>query len=373
MAALATALPLGDPDAQALLDIEEGYEHHIVAALNAAHKNGKAKKNTAGGPVLELPVSKPKPEPVDHAAQIVAAATKKVWAKHDWKKEYDADAKNKHPHCRHCHAQCKSDTCRHWCHKKYCHEGYTGDVQLGKYTVGRLRAPGIGVMMTNRMKKAIEKTNDHLAHIDKAKHAATFRHAEESMEDYEMARHDDWAHFKREMERADDLNKAAYDSSHKRKEKRLLRQGLQELHMKTKKKRDQQFIVQSQKNRAKAKAEIESLKAESVVEKAMAGDSWDKSVSNMANLDTSFMKSSGKKSTAEPQTSATKVAAKLASVEVGIGNLKKEAQSESRQTGNLMKREGSRKDRRDDKRGRGRERTREKKGRDSERGGGQLE
>jgi len=303
------------------------HEHHIVNALHIVHKE-KPK------PPPKPKAPKKKPVVYTPATKIVAAAVHKVWSETEMK--WTKDLKNKHWHCRHCHKKCKALNCHRWCHKTYCGPQYDGHITLGKYSVGKIKEPHVhdaAHLMTGNMKAAIKKVNDRLVEVDHAKHYKQFRHAEEAMEDYERARKEDMEHFKRQLTRSDDLNKAAFGGKAQRKKIKAINHLQRHLHRDARESRGKERIKKAMKVKMKDDAYTAGGKSRLSVMKMMSGGSWDKAVLEESARPTTFMKNSGKAQ--KPSVSPISVAATIAKLAVKVNNLKNEATRDSKRAGGV--------------------------------------
>merc|ERR1711959_575126 len=82
--------------------------------------------------------------------------------------------------------------------------------------------------------KADRAVNKQLNAAEHATKLSAFRKATRGLAKFEVAKRADMAHFKRQMSREDNLDKAAYPSRRKRKSLRKERRTLRKLHRKAK-------------------------------------------------------------------------------------------------------------------------------------------
>jgi hypothetical protein len=209
---------------------------------------------------------------VDHSSHHVAAAVHHVW-KHDtsWlKAKWAKDMKSSNWHCTHCHKQCKTNHCRAWCHKKFCGP----QVKTGKPLPKVVSHSG----ESKPVLEAAHKANVHLEVAKSATEMSKLRKADRSVDDFQQVQEEDMAHFKRQIVREDDLDKAAYDSRTVRRIKRKERRAAQKLVRKSSKQRARANILKDFKHMAQDKAYMAKVKTENAVNKAMSSGLWYKSM-----------------------------------------------------------------------------------------------
>jgi len=294
-----------------------------VKATVKVHKGPKKVKKAP-------PKPKPKPNFENAAHHIIVQATKKVWADHDFSTkpggEYQKDLKNKHWHCRHCHTKCKTSHCHKWCHDTFCQPGYDGGVALPAYSVGQISTPMSNVKMTHGLKQSIIEANKHLAEADKGKKIRVLRQATRAMDNYDEQRKLDMDHFIRQIHREDDLNRAAYGTKEKKKERHMVNDVMEQQHVEATKKLAKSAAKAAKKEVAKNAAVKKGIKAEEKVAKAMEGNSWMNSINKMASRKVDQSDIYGDKVKTTPKiVSKTKVAEKMAQMDVKVADMKAEA------------------------------------------------
>jgi len=309
-------------DEEVLLD--EAWEHHVAAAVRAVHA-AESKVKAATPP--------PPPKPVkekDTTSHHVAAAVIHVHKGSKKVKPYDPNemaqkAKWKresvkaHWHCRHCHKSCKTDHCRKWCHKTFCYPSYTGGFPLGRY-LPRLSLSK-GERVTPGLVRADHDVNRDLTNVETTTKMSVLRKAARALKRFEHAKKHDMHHFKRNMKREDMLNKSTFPDGRKRKANRKLERGLRKLHRKAVAKREAKSEKKAEKVAAKDMSYVEGAKVANKVGKMMKMTSMLGALEETTKLDTKFLdskKTAGQRIKTTAQASTTKVAAKLAKMQVKL-------------------------------------------------------
>jgi len=265
--ACACAFPVVE-DGQALLEEDKSVQSvaHAVQAVWQAKPTAEVDVKAPAAPKVK------KTAAVDKSSHHVAAAVHHVW-KHDTsflKGKWAKYMKSKNWHCMHCHSRCKTNHCRKWCHKKFCGP----QVQTGRALPHLVSYSG----ESSPLLKAAHKANVQLEVARKATEMAKIRRAERHVDDFQEVQKQDMAHFKRQIKREDELDKAAYDSPTVRRIKRKERKSANKLVRHSRKQRARANILKDFKHMAKDKAYEAKVKTENAVNKAMSSGLWYKSI-----------------------------------------------------------------------------------------------
>jgi len=296
---------------KAVADVEAPVSHPIAAVpVKVGDKPAKKKKTVEG---------KPAEESYSHDVIHVGHAVQKVWDMSkaaDDKAKWAKDRKHPHWHCRHCHAQCKTDHCRNWCHNTFCGP----PVNTGKNAI---KLTGFDTESTP-VQVSGHLANEELKVATKATVLSKIRKAGRAVDHFREMQQADLAHFKREIRREDDLDKASYPDRAQRKRKEKTQKALEKLHRRASERAHKAFIRKAHANIESDTAYVKAVRAQNRVQEEINEDqpNWASDMLKLAKAD----------ATAKPKkfsavTSTTKVAAKLAAMQAQVQNIKSQMKS----------------------------------------------